>query len=539
MNARQILDNIVTKGRSLWSRLSPGRRVVAVMAAVGVIAVVGVFLAWSQATEYAVLYTDVEEREAAEIVAMLKEAKVPYQLVGNGDTIKVPVDQVHDLRLQLAAEGLPKGGTVGMEIFDETNLAVTDFAQRLNYQRALEGELARTISQLAPVASARVHLVIPQPELYKSKEREATASVVVNLRPGRELEPSQVRAIANLVAGSVEGLKPQNLTIVDSRGNILSDGQSDPSLTGQLSSNQLELQRSYERWQESRVHTMLDQVLGPGKAAVRVNAELDWNQVEQTSEIYNPEDQPGLLRSSHETRETAPAGGALTGGIPGTGSNLPSYTGVTAEGEEITGETQTTTTGSEGTTERVEIVQNFELSKTVERLVKAPGSVRRLSVAVVLDDVADAAQLASVKDVVAAAVGLDEERGDVISVTSLPFDKSVEEAERALAAEAQQQELYRNIAYGVAAVLALVVLAFFARRLTRSMQPAQPVPALATTVVPSVAPPAAAQPVAPPQPTHALPAADPVESAFQSISTIAKRQPQLVAEVVKYWLEQK
>ncbi|MDA8218729.1 MAG: flagellar basal-body MS-ring/collar protein FliF, partial [Dehalococcoidales bacterium] len=464
----------------------------------------------------------------------------PYQLAADGTTVRVPASKVYEVRLQLAAEGLPTGGAVGFELFDRTNLAVTDFAQRLNYQRGLEGELARTIGTLGPVASARVHLVIPEPELYKQKEQEATASVVLGLRPGRGLDDKQVRAIANLVAGSVEGLKPSNLTIVDTAGNMLTDGQAKDSSLGTLSSGQMEIQRAYERFQASRVQAMLDRVLGPDKATVTVNAVLNWDQVEQSIETYGPDGQPGQLRSESETRELYPGSGTAIGGIPGPSSNIPSYVGV--------GETRTTPTptsadqvtptpasanqatptpasdSQNGDYGRIDVVRNYEISKTVEHVVQAPGSVKRMSVAVVLDELADQSHLEEISNTISAAVGLDESRGDVISVTSLPFDRSLQAEDTAAAEQAQQMQLYQTIGFAAAAVLAVIFLGLFLRRLSKALAPLPvAVPTTKTTVT---------------MDAPALPEADPSQLAYQRLSSLAKTQPQTIAMVVRSWLDQ-
>lgn len=526
MVASVTLQNLKAKLLSQWSGLSQGRRVVLVAIALALLATAVGFLTWAQNPSYVVLYAKLDERDAAEVVERLKEAKVPYQ-ISDGGTIRVPEGRVHEVRLQLASEGLPKGGGVGFELFDRTNLAMTDFAQRLNYQRALEGELARTISQLGPVASARVHLALPRDELYRNKQEEGSASVVVGLRPGRRLDEKQVQAIANLVAGSVEGLKPANLTIVDSTGSLLWDGQLGTASSGSISAAQMEAQRAYERSLETRVLTLLDGVLGPGKAAVRVSALLTWDQVERSSEIYAPEGTANQVRSLRETVERSSGATTLAGGIPGTASNIPGYVGVT-------GARQATATPAAGTStttqenrpvpeaERRELVQNFEISKSVEKVVRAPGTVERLSVALVLDDVIDPALAESIGKTVAAAVGLDTARGDVISVSQLPFDESLQAASAAQLASAQQMELFRTVALGASAVVAVFLLAIFLRRLARALALVEPKRAThrAQQVVPALASPKWA----------AL--------GYQDLTALAHAQPQALATVLKDLLKE-
>ncbi len=524
--ASTTLQNLKATLLSQWSVLSLGRRVVVVAVALALVATAVGFLSWAQNPSYAVLYSQLEEKDAAEVVERLKEAKVPYQL-SDGGTIRVPEGRVHEVRLQLAGEGLPKGGGIGFELFDRTNLAMTDFAQRLNYQRALEGELARTISQLGPVASARVHLALPRDELYRDKQEEASASVVVGLRPGRQLDEKQVQAIANLVAGSVEGLKPADLTIVDSTGSLLWDGQLETSTGGPASATQMEAQRAYERSLETRVLTLLDGVLGPGKAAVRVSALLNWDQVEQSSEVYAPEGTTSQVRSLRETVERSTGAAMLAGGIPGTASNVPGYVGVT-EARQATATppagTPTPTQENETTpeVERRELVQNFEISKTVEKVVRAPGAVERLSVALVLDDAIDPALAESVSKTVAAAIGLDAGRGDVISLSQLPFDDSLQTADSAQLAGAQQMELFRTVALGASAVVAVLLLAIFLRRLARALALVEAKRATHRTqqVVPALSTPKWA------------------ELGYQDLSVLANAQPEAIAMILKGLLKE-
>ena len=270
---------------SVVSQMSPSQ----VMMLLGVIAgtIIGgtYVVGWVGDTTYSTLYSGLDEAEAGEVVTYLSENKIPYQITGNGRTIEVPSSDVYQVRLSLASQGLPRGGNIGYSIFDQNNLGMTDFLQNLNFRRALEGELTRTITQLNEVQAARVHIVMPKERLFKEDQKEATASVVLKLS-GLGLSKQKVNGISHLVASSVEGLKPANITILDYNGNLLSSGQKNDEVAG-LSSSQLEANKQVEQYLENKAQTMLDGVLGLQKAIVRVTADLNFQQLERTSEIFD------------------------------------------------------------------------------------------------------------------------------------------------------------------------------------------------------------------------------------------------------------
>jgi len=270
--SQSLVPTNQTQLTEAWQNLSPPRKLGLAVLMVAAVAGIIFFITWAQTPEYAAAFTDINAQDGAAIVEYLKENNITYQLSTGGTTISVPSNQVHEVRLALAGQGLPGEGAVGMELFDNTNLGMTEFTQQVNYQRALEGELARTISSLNAVQSTRVHIVIPQPSLFTEEEEPTTASVVVNLEPNQRLGQEQVRAITHLVSSAVEGLDPTSLTIVDMDGNVLADGSEAGASSGvALSANQLDAQRKFEQDMERRVETMLENVLGPDKAVVRVS----------------------------------------------------------------------------------------------------------------------------------------------------------------------------------------------------------------------------------------------------------------------------
>ncbi|GAB4564782.1 MAG: flagellar basal-body MS-ring/collar protein FliF [Anaerolineae bacterium] len=455
--------------RVWWSELATWQQI-----ALGALAVTGlaflIYLSASmQAPQYAALYTDLSEQDAAEIVDILRKENIPYRVDETGSVISVPSSRVAEVRLDLAKQGLPRGGTVGFEIFDGGqlgSLGMTDFVQKINYQRALEGELARTIASLDPLAGARVHIAIPEPSLFVEEERPPTASVFVQLKPGRMLDRGQIDAITYLVSSSVDGLKPENVTIVDAEGRVLWNGsEQSTDLDAQAArATQLEVQRRYEQDLEQRLQRVLDQALGPGRSTVQVSVVMDWDRVEVTSETYEPQStDTGVVRSSRVVEEvTQEQPGSTVGGVPGVDANAseaPTYAGVE--------ETTETVTGS-GIVRR-EQVYNYEVSRTVQSVVKAPGTVKRLSVAVLLDDSLPAELQSSIEDTVAAAVGLDPSRGDKLAVAAVPFEGSTLLAEQQALEGAQRGQLYVAIARAMASIIGLILLLLFVRGLFRDL----------------------------------------------------------------------
>ena len=524
-DALQLVEKLRTDGQRFWQGLKPTQRAAVIAVGVAAVALGGLFLLWARSPSYAVAYANLGEEEAGGVVARLKEMKVPYQ-IREGGTVLVPTEQVHDVRLQLATDGIPKGGSVGFELFDQTNFGLTDFAQKINYQRALEGELSRTINRLEAVEQSRVHIVIPQPSLYTDNGKEATASVVLHLRPGRQLSRPQLRGITQLVMGSVEGLRPENVTIVDGKGNVLSEPVAPDGSDPSSSLARVEAQHAYETRVASGLQSLLNRILGPNRSTVQVNASFDWDKVESNSEVFSPNGQKAEIRSQRELTETY-AGGALgAAGIPGVDSNVPTYQAVVP-----------TPTVTSGGMQRKESTVNYDLSRRTEHVVRAPGSLKRLSVAVVVDSNFVAAdQVETLREVVSAAAGLVAERGDVVTVTPLPFERIDDQP----AVEAmKRQELILSAARIAAIVLSpLLVLAFLwllVRRPGHHVRVKEVVPAQ-VALLPGVTAglPSPGQPLA-----HALTEKDEQrERVRQQIVALAKENPAMTAQLIQTWLEE-
>lgn len=405
----------------LWNRLrsqvsdivagmSPARRIGAVLV-LSVVLIGLVLLGWRAANPpYATLFSRLTTEDAGEIVAVLRDTGVPYRLAENGTTVMVPDARVHETRLALAGQGLPRGGVVGFEVFLETALGATDFDRQVRYNMALQGELTRTIREINGVLDARVHIVMPERRLFARDERPATASVFLQLRPGARLTANQVRGIAHLMARSVEGLEPENITIVDNWGQVLSD-MLRPDTIGMVDgvgmATRLELQRAYERELELRAQSMLETVYGLGRAIVRVNAELNFDLEEERQDLFEPVVRnEGIVRSSQVFEEESTGRGPGSGGIVGVDANVPGFV---------------SDTDSESTFTRREEILNFEVNRIERVRVQAPGRLERLSVGVWLDAELEPAEQQRVSDLVAAALGINEARGDSVIVDGTPF----------------------------------------------------------------------------------------------------------------------
>lgn len=425
-------------------------------------------------TEYKLLFANLASADASSVVAWLKENKVPYRLEDNGTAIHVPADKVYETRLQLAGAGLPQGGSVGFEIFDKQSFGMTDFTQKINYQRALQGELARTISSLAPVEAARVMLALPEKRLFKEEQQKATCSVIVKLAAGKSLSESQVQGIIHLVAGSIEGLAAENVTVIDSQGNVLSKKPME-NLDDPMTPGRLEFQQALERRLEQRAQSLLDKAVGLNNGLARVTTDLDFSKVEKMEEIYDPT--RTVARSEQTSSEKS--GAETAGGVPGVESNLAGA-GATA--------------GSIPSSSNSETI-NYEVSKTVNRVVAPVGSIKNLSVAVLVADRITPgaggkepthtprpdAELLSIKNMIASALGIDAARGDKIEVVSMPFAGAFSGEE--LTAPAGALEKYLPYAkYGLAAVGLALLYFLLLRPLIRTMAPSPPPPQLPATV---------------------------------------------------------
>jgi flagellar M-ring protein FliF len=316
MPIREILLQL----QNLLKNISVGKRIAIFILVVGSLLGFVFLMNWAGQSEFHPLYTNLDSQDAGIILNRLKDQKIPYRISSNGSTILIPQEHLYETRMDLASEGLPQGGSIGFEVFDNVKFGMSEFAQNVNYQRALQGELARTINGFAEVDSSRVHIVLPEKSLFVKDEQSASGSVVLKLRHGQWLTQEQVQGIVHLVSSSVSRLDPENVTVVDSNGRLLA-GQKDDSDLATPSSDQLDYQAKVERKLESRVLTMLEKALGANKAIVRVSCALDFKRYEQTEERFFPENK--VVRSEQMFNETAKKADIIPQGIPGIQSNVP------------------------------------------------------------------------------------------------------------------------------------------------------------------------------------------------------------------------
>lgn len=473
-------------------------------------------------------YTGLAPEDSAAMADQLGKDGIPYEVGGGGSTISVPANRVSEARIKLAQAGLGQGGGVGLEIFDKTNFGATDFVQQVNFTRGMEGELARSINTLDGVKSSRVHIVIPQTSLFQQDQKPATAAVVVGMKSGFTLQADQVKGITNLITNSIEGLRQSGVTIIDEHGHALYDGSvQDGAFSTGGTATQMQLQHAYEASLQTDVQDTLEKVVGPGRSAVTVRAQLNFDSVKQSQDTYAPASQ-AVPRSTTTTTETYTGNAAGTGAIPGATANGGAATAAAnaANGASNYSNTSTTT--------------NNEIPKTTTETVKAPGSVTRLSVSVVLDDSVTAAQEASITSTVAAAVGLDQTRGDTLSIARLPFDASVKDSLTPAAGNGIGQYLqYLKLAVPVLAVVLGFVLAMLLLRSLSKRQDsfaAAPSGYRATVLAGAQVGGAARQSFPAPNPLPALEAAtDPQED---RVLRLADGNPRAVADVVQTWMRE-
>jgi flagellar M-ring protein FliF len=429
----------------------PGPRKMALaVVAVLITASIMTFAYFTNQEDYRVLFSNLTREDASAIVSKLKEKKIPYQISPSGETISAPSEQVSELRLELAASGLPQGGGVGFEIFDNKAFGATEFEQQMNYRRALQGELSRTINSLDEIQQSRVHIVLPKESLFVEQQKKPTASVTIKLKTGRKLKESQIEGIGHLVASSVEGLSADEVMIVDSQGNILSKRQGD-SQQARLSSSQVEHQRNIEKEMANQIQTLLESVVGPGKAAVRVNAELDFRQMEKTEETYDPESP--VVRSSQKQSEKAIGSVSLSAK-------------ATAKADASLPEK-----------EKNEETVNYEINRTVSKTVMPTGEIKKLSIAVLVDGIypkndkgavtyqeRPKKELESFEDLVRKSAGFNAQRGDQVAVSSMPFNRP--ETEEGMMSQSWQASIapaVPTIKY-VALIIGLVLTFLFVIR---------------------------------------------------------------------------
>ncbi|HZN25013.1 MAG TPA: flagellar basal-body MS-ring/collar protein FliF [Burkholderiales bacterium] len=528
-----------------WTRLPPQQLLALMLVAATAIAVIAGGWMWSTAPEYKILYANLSDRDGGAVIASLQQMNVPYKFAEGGGALLVPAQLVHDTRLRLASQGLPKGGPVGFELMEGQRFGASQFLEQVNYQRGLEGELSRSIQALKTVQSARVHLALSRGTAFLREQAKPSASVLVHLYPGRTLDPMQVAAIVHLVSNSVPELSTKNVTVVDQNGTLLSG---EAGATPGLDTKQLKYRQEIEQGYVRRVESILAPVLGDGNVKAQVSAELDFNEVEHAEETYKPNQKPD--EAAIRAQQTSEAGGTAAApgasGVPGALSNqppVPATAPITAPAVQQNASAPAAAT----TNQRRDSSVSYEVDKSIRHTKIAQGRLKRLSIAVVVNDrkITDASGKTTTKpltddektqitELVKGVMGYDKERGDTLSVINSTFNTPPVEAvpevplwkDPETIALAKDAGKYLLIAAFVL-FLVLKVLRPMAKNLAR-------LPALAPAPVDLLPPAANATAGAAAQPQQQE--GDRYENALRNARQIAKQDPKIVAHVVKDWV---
>lgn len=451
--------------------LPTGKISAAIAVLVVSIAVMMLIFTWLQKADYQVLYSSLSDDDAGRIIQELKDKKIPYQLNSSG-TVMVSADKVYDLRLQLASQGLPQGGGVGFEIFDNTSFTTSEFVQKLNYKRALEGELSRTIRSLSGVEQGRVHLVIPERTAFAFQQDKvkSSAAIFITLNKGRKLSSKEVEGIVHLVSSSVEDLSPGNITVVDNKGTLLTKPSDDGPMN--ISGSHMEYRQNYENNVNAKILEILEPVVGRGNVKAKVSALFNFTRSERTEEIYDPD---GVVVRSEQKSTEKTTSGVAGGGIPGVASNLPGGAGARQS--------------SQGLSQKSDEMINYETSKTIKRTIDSPVIMERMTVAILIDGILPSQKssienpdqytmrteedLKYYEDIVKKTIGFTDDRGDEISVTVMPFMK-IEVEEMPEAEKDYMPTVIMVLKYLVPAIIALLFFLIVARPLINSITRSMP-----------------------------------------------------------------
>ena len=457
------LARIFKQLSSTYTALPPRKRVFALTTLVVTVLSLIVLVIWANRIEYKPLYHGLSTEDSGLVISKLKEMKIPYRISSDGGTILVPASSVYEVRMELASNGLPQNSGVGYEIFDKQNIGVTEFVQKINYQRALQGEIVRTINQLSEVKNCRVHLTIPEKSLFVEDQKKPRASVVLKLYPGRRLSETQINGITHLVASSVEGLAMDDVIIVDSHGKLLAGGEKKSAVSG-ISLNQKQLQEATEKKLENKIETMLAEIVGPESVSARVAVQMDFTRVEQTEENYDPD--KVAVRSEQRSSEKSSGKRGVESGVPGVMSNTPDIKNASKK--------QPSKIVSYNKSDET---VNYEISHVVKKIVNPVGSVEKLSVAVMVDGTYKTVkdkdgnevkqyvprtdeEIEKYKSLVMKAVGYDRDRGDSVEVINFQFHKAPVQEEGMAVSFLQKIDWQSMITYMITAILFALFFVF-------------------------------------------------------------------------------
>ncbi|WNY81341.1 flagellar M-ring protein FliF [Cronobacter dublinensis] len=435
------------------NRLRANPKIPLMVAGAAAVAIIVAMVLWAKQPDYRVLYSNLSDQDGGAIVTQLTQMNIPYNFADNGASIMVPAEKVYDLRLRLAQQGLPKGGAVGFELMDQEKFGISQFSEQVNYQRALEGELSRTIETLGPVKAARVHLAMPKPSLFVREQKSPSASVTLSLEPGRAMDEGQIAAVVHMVSSAVAGLPPGNVTLVDQAGHLLTQSG---TAGRDLNDAQLKYAADVEGRVQRRIESILAPIVGSGNVHAQVTAQIDFSNKEQTEEQYRPNSDPSQVAiRSRQLNTNDQVGGAYPGGVPGALSNQPApansapidapagqNNAQNANGQNANGQnaqrgqnTSTAATSSGPHSSQRDETTNYEVDRTIRHTKMNVGDVQRLSVAVVVNyrQLANgkplaltADQLKQIENLTREAMGYTESRGDTLNVVNSQFTASDE-----------------------------------------------------------------------------------------------------------------
>ncbi|MDD2727882.1 flagellar basal-body MS-ring/collar protein FliF [Malikia sp.] len=543
-----------TNGFMEFFKSALGRNLAAGAGIAMVLALMAAIWMWNQKPAYKVLLTNFSDRDGGAIIAALQQMNIPYQFAEGGGAILVPAERVHDTRLKLASQGLPKGGNVGFELMENQKLGVSQFLEQVNFQRALEGELARSINSIAMVQSARVHLAIPKPSVFVRDKQQPTAAVMVNLYPGRTLDAQQVSSIIHLVSSSVPELTAKNVTVVDQNGLLLSSPENRRANT-QLDPSQLKYVQDLQDAIVKRIESILTPVVGNGNVRAEATAEVDFSRVEQAAESYKPNSPPEVSAIRSQRSNESSSSEPKPGGVPGAAANQP---GGTA------------TPSASANSAQKESTVNYELDKTISYTQQAMGGIKRLNVAVVVNHKREVGadgkvttrpltdqEKTQITDLIKEAMGYNQQRGDSLNVMNSAFAETLQEA----VPEEPFWKPFATLEFAKSAVqylLSLLVLGYLYFKLLRPMvkqlnpeppKPPEPPPepiAAAPTEQPTVYEASTesanrAEPAIPRKTRQEIEAEEEEKeqvyrSNLQAAKAMTMKDPKMVADIVRGWM---
>jgi flagellar M-ring protein FliF len=532
-------SEIVVPGNVMdFTRTAGGQKIMLALGVAIAVAVMGAVWMWGQQPDYRVLFSNFSDRDGGAIVAELEKMNIPYKYAEGGGAVLVPADRVHDARLKLASQGLPKGGNVGFELMENQKLGSSQFVERVNFQRAMEGELARSIESVSAVQAARVHLAMPKDSVFVSEQKAPTASVLLNLHPGRVLDLQQISAIVHLVASSVPELPIKNVTVVDQNGNLLSETGKMASANG-MDPSQIKYVQELQQNVVRRIESIITPIVGPDNVRAEATADVDFSRSQQAVESYKPNQTPDAMAIRSQQTSESLNGAANPGGVPGALTNqppVPATAPINAPGQNAVAPTN----GTLATNTRKDETVNYEVDKTIQYVQQGVGGLKRLSVAVVVNykQTTDKdgkavmtplteAETVQITNLVKEAMGFNAERGDSINVVNTPFARAEQEVIPELPLWKQPGVIQMAKAAGKYLLMALALLILYLRVLK---------PMLKKLSEAMAQPPASHAQLQADAGMMALPGQRNYQENLSRAQKMANEDPRVVANIVKTWV---